>query len=137
MSKFVWTRIARIAIPHVSYFLQEVLDTTYVWAFWIFGICKLYCNQIISTLDFSSFYGCIMHVHRLKLTWNRDSQFKKERFALNFLTPQNVSKFVIFMEKENQCSFFRFKFRATLSLTQDIYKVHICDLGWFLRHIRC
>ena len=34
--------------------------------------------------------------------------FKKERFALNFLTPQNASKFAIFMEKENPCSIFRF-----------------------------
>ena len=39
--------------------------------------------------------------------------FKKERFALNFLTPQNASKFAIFMEKDNPCSFFHFSFRAT------------------------
>ena len=45
------------------------------------------------------------------------THFKKERFALNFLTPQNASEFAIFMEEENPCSFFRFSFRATLSFT--------------------
>ena len=44
------------------------------------------------------------------------SHFKKERFAPNFLTPQNPSK-AIFMEKENPRSFFHFSFQATLSFT--------------------
>ena len=41
---------------------------------------------------------------------NRKAHFKKERFALNFLTPQNASEFAIFLEKENPHSFFIFHF---------------------------
>ena len=43
--------------------------------------------------------------------------FRKKRFALNFLTKRNASKFAMFMEKENPCSFFHFSFQVTLSLT--------------------
>ena len=39
--------------------------------------------------------------------------FRKKRFLVNLKTERNASKFAIFMEKENPCSFFRFSFRAT------------------------
>ena len=58
-----------------------------------------------------------LYVNAVIIPQHRQTHFKKERFALNFLTPQNASKFAIFMEKENPCSFFRFLFRATLSFT--------------------
>ena len=45
------------------------------------------------------------------------SLFRKKRFEINFFVQRNASKFAIFMEKENPCSFFRFSFRATLSFT--------------------
>ena len=42
---------------------------------------------------------------------------QKLEVCAQLLTPQNASKFAIFMEKENPCSFFcLFFFRATLSL---------------------
>ena len=41
--------------------------------------------------------------------------FRKKRFEINFFVRQNASKFAIFIEKENPCSFFRFSFRAFLS----------------------
>ena len=34
-------------------------------------------------------------------------------FEINFFVRQNVSKFAIFLEKENLPSFFRFLFRVT------------------------
>ena len=43
--------------------------------------------------------------------------FRKKRCEINFFVRQNASKFAIFIEKENPCSFFRFSFRATLSFT--------------------
>ena len=39
------------------------------------------------------------------------THFKKERFALNFLTPQNTSKFVIITEKKTHLVFFVFHFK--------------------------
>ena len=41
--------------------------------------------------------------------------FRKNRFEINFFVQRNASKFAIFIEKENPCSFYRFSFRATLS----------------------
>ena len=48
---------------------------------------------------------------------NNNTLFRKKRFEINFFVRQNASKFAIFIEKENPCSFFRFSFRATLSFT--------------------
>ena len=45
------------------------------------------------------------------------SLFRKKRFEINFFVQRNASKFGIFIEKDNPCSFFRFSFRATLSFT--------------------
>ena len=42
---------------------------------------------------------------------------RKKRFEINFFVQQNASKFAIFIEKENPCSFFHFSFRVTLSFT--------------------
>ena len=42
---------------------------------------------------------------------------QKKRIEINFFVLQNASKFAIFIEKENPCSFFRFSFRAFLSFT--------------------
>ena len=42
------------------------------------------------------------------------SLFRKKRFEINFFVQRNASKFAIFIDKENPCSFFRFSFRATL-----------------------
>ena len=41
--------------------------------------------------------------------------FRNKRFLLDEMFQWNASKFAIFIEKENQCSFFRFSFWATLS----------------------
>ena len=54
-------------------------------------------------------------------TW---THFKKERFALNFVTPQNAWKFAIFIEKENPCSIFCFSFWA-IDMDQGIHKVKL------------
>ena len=59
-----------------------------------------------------------------------NSLFRKKRFEINFFVWQNASKFAIFIEKENPCSFFRFSFRAFLSFTyvdidQGIHKVKV------------
>ena len=39
--------------------------------------------------------------------------FRKKRFLVNLKTKRNASKFAMFMEKENPCSFFHFSFRVT------------------------
>ena len=41
------------------------------------------------------------------------SLFRNKEFLVNLKTERNASKFAMFMEKENPCSFFRFSFRAT------------------------
>ena len=41
-------------------------------------------------------------------TTKANTLFRKNRFALNFLTQRNASKFAMFMEKENPSSFFHF-----------------------------
>ena len=72
----------------------------------------IYLLQIvIHVLSIVPYYMCVrmygtMYVLLL--------HFKKERFVLNFLTPQNASKLAIHIEKENLCSFFRFSFPAIL-----------------------
>ena len=43
--------------------------------------------------------------------------FRNKRCLVNLKTKRNASKFAIFMEKENPCSFFRFSFGATSSFT--------------------
>ena len=40
--------------------------------------------------------------------------FRNKRFMLDEMFQRNASKFAIFLEYENPCSFFRFSFRATL-----------------------
>ena len=44
---------------------------------------------------------------------------------LDEMTLQNASKFATFLEYENPCSFFRFSFRATFSLTDALAYVDI------------
>ena len=52
-----------------------------------------------------------------QLFWPDYTLFRKKRFEINFFVQRNASKFAIFIEKENQLSFFRFSFQATLSFT--------------------
>ena len=49
--------------------------------------------------------------------------FRNERFMLDEMTQQNISKFAIFLEYEILCTyiFFRFSFRATIFFSPDEY----------------
>ena len=49
------------------------------------------------------------------------SLFRKKRFEINFFVRRNASKFAIFIEKKNPCSFFRFSFRE-VKIDQGIHK---------------
>ena len=49
-------------------------------------------------------------------TTNRSPLFRNKRFMLNEMTPQNASKFTIFLEDKNSRSFYNFSFCATFSL---------------------
>ena len=51
----------------------------------------------ISSIIFSVYK---IHVLTTNLSCNDSTHFKKERFALNILTPQNASKFAIFMDRD-------------------------------------
>ena len=61
-------------------------------------------------------YGSSIQITQ-HLSSAQHSLFRKKRFEINFFVQRNASKFAIFIEKENPCSFFRFSFRATLSFT--------------------
>ena len=47
----------------------------------------------------------VLTYYTLLLTY---TLFQKKRFLVNLQTERNASKFAMFMEKENPCSFFRF-----------------------------
>ena len=57
-----------------------------------------------------SFY---LKVRLLVLVLSYRALFRNKGFLVNLKTQRNASKFAMFMEKENPCSFFRFSFRAT------------------------
>ena len=59
----------------------------------------------------------VLHLPLRPKTAGKYTLFRKKRFTINFFVRQNASKFAIFIEKENPCSFFRFLFRAFLSFT--------------------
>ena len=46
--------------------------------------------------------------------FDNSTLFRNKRFMLDEMSQRNASKFAIFLEHENPCSFFRFSFRATL-----------------------
>ena len=65
---------------------------------------------------------------------------KKRGFALNFLTPQNASKFAMFIEKENPCTYlvFCFSFGALLHFYFMNALVYVdIDLGIHYVKILC
>ena len=82
------------------------------------GCFLIFANLIRSLTSFYHFKKnvCPLHFH-ISEEFFRISLFRKKRFEINFFVQGNASKFAIFIEKENPCSFFRFSFRATLSFT--------------------
>ena len=67
-------------------------------------------------LDLRFFGQKFQHFHKF-ICVVASPLFRKKSFEITFFSQQNASKFAIFIEKENQCIFFRFSFRATLSFT--------------------
>ena len=69
--------------------------------------------------NFESSSNCQTHMNKvIYMLFLKDfafSLFRKKRFEINFFVRQNASKFAIFIEKENPCTFFCFSFRAFLS----------------------
>ena len=73
------------------WYSEQVRQTLFVYYIEYFTISNVICLVDPQNGSWVLFTRYIVNIV------NRGSHFKKERFALNFLTPQNASKFAIFM----------------------------------------
>ena len=99
-------------------------DHNHTWYFPLF-----FASHILISHSYVCTTPCINYIHVEYIAYesHREGQeivqyyllqsnnplFRNKEFLVNLKTERNASKFAMFMEKENPCSFFRFSFRAT------------------------
>ena len=78
----------------------------------LFSSRILLCNVLSGLGPFRQRLTYAHNIHNTRVQVHM-ALFRKKMFEINFFVRQNVSKFAIFIEKENPPSFFRFSFLAT------------------------